>query len=568
MCLSIIGITDSENSYKILRLAWDILTKTQKGINTMRDEKFQQDKKPDESLIERVRTAFTDSRVTSTPQPPPMSHINRRDAEAEEERKKNHNHDDEQNDPIQAPSRKAQRKEREIDEVEQVAPRKEKKKEKREIVEERIERRERLNLFQQPRETALRSHDQRTDPRMAMMKPSRSRVQRENLEGNNAPIRFTGIPLEEQKKQYNAAMLRAANATDDFYSFLKRSGIEALDLPIEQQEEIEKYEQDIVKKAVLGTLTDKEKNSIFDSIQEFFETLFGGDDEEDEPVTIERIQEERMTFLPKTTIELAKKTESSKYVMPELGLVETDVLAKEDLDQILRYGEKHSDDPIQNATYEKMRAYKQEIFEQANDAYNAAIESGAVKPYDYRRFYDHAVLEMYETCLKPIPVQNQKGTVKSSKAIGELIYPFDNSLGANVAREALNQLGVPYEDMDCSQLVKRAFYNLNEDWGKHGIGNHAGYQRNRIAPYWTMQYEDINSKTIDYNALNLKTGDLLYWEDDEGNTIHTAIYLSNGYMIEAWKSVRITELRIETSLGGGKKSKLVQVNRVEQEALD
>jgi cell wall-associated NlpC family hydrolase len=83
-----------------------------------------------------------------------------------------------------------------------------------------------------------------------------------------------------------------------------------------------------------------------------------------------------------------------------------------------------------------------------------------------------------------------------------------------------------------------------------------------------MQYEDINSKTIDYNALNLKTGDLLYWEDDEGNTTHTAIYLSNGYMIEAWKSVRITELRIETSLGGGKKSKLVQVNRVEQEDLD
>jgi cell wall-associated NlpC family hydrolase len=242
-------------------------------------------------------------------------------------------------------------------------------------------------------------------------------------------------------------------------------------------------------------------------------------------------------------------------------LVETDVLGKEELDQILRYGEKYSDDKETNAIYENMRAYKQEIFEQANDAYYAAVQSGAVKPYDYHRFYDHAVLKMYETCLKPIPIQNQKGIVKGSKAIGELIYPFDNSFGANVAREALNQLGVPYEDMDCSQLVKRAFYNLNEDWGKHGIGNHAGYQRNKGDVEW------INSDGSIYD-FDLLSGDLLYWENDQGETTHTAIYLGGGYMIEAWHAVRVTELREKTHLGGGEISTLVQVNRMKERKLE
>ncbi len=346
-----------------------------------------------------------------------------------------------------------------------------------------------------------------------------------------------------------------------------------LNLPIEQQEEIEKHENEIVKKAVLGTLTDKEKNNIFDSIQEFFETLFGADDEDDEPVEIERIQEEKMTFLPKKTLEMVKKPETPKYVIPELGVVETDVLGKEELDQILRYGEKYSDDEELNELYENMRAYKQEIFEQANDAYNAAVQSGAVKPYDYHRFYDHAVLKMYETCTKPLLVETlvDGRKKKVTVPIGELITPYDDSFGAQVAREATRLVGVKYNEpsnlgyfskmrIDCSKLVKWAVSEVDLHLGRYGITEKAQYQMEK--PFETIWPTQTGT---DLMEAGMKPGDTLYWKGDEsGEIVHTAIYLSNNYMIEAQNgAVQIVELRYKTANRNGEDSTLYRVKRME-----
>jgi hypothetical protein len=296
-------------------------------------------------------------------------------------------------------------------------------------------------------------------------------------------------------------------------------------------------------------------------------------------VQIERIQEEKLEFHPKITLNMIKKPETPKYVIPQLGLVETDVLGKEDLDQILRYGEQHSDDPIQNAIYENMRAYKQEIFEQANDAYNAGIQNGDVKPNDYRRFYDHAVLEMYETCIKPLLVETlvDGRKKKVTVPIGELIAPYDDSFGAQVAREATRLIGLEYKaaagqgkqanlKIDCSGLVRWVLFEINSDWGELGIRRGARYQIQDSESRWSDGDEKSLSKE------KLVAGDTLFWRgDDTKKIVHTSIYIGKlndvDLMIEAGDYVRIVPLRFSTSNRNGESSTLFQVNRMSPERL-
>ena len=58
-------------------------------------------------------------------------------------------------------------------------------------------------------------------------------------ENTGTPVQFTGISEEEQRRRYNTAMKRAAQAVDDLYGYLDYSDIDIYNLTEEQKEIVE-----------------------------------------------------------------------------------------------------------------------------------------------------------------------------------------------------------------------------------------------------------------------------------------------------------------------------------------
>ncbi len=174
------------------------------------------------------------------------------------------------------------------------------------------------------------------------------------------------------------------------------------------------------------------------------------------------------------------------------------------------------------------------------------------------------MLKMYDACFKPIPITNNKGVVTSNIVIGALIAPYDDSLKAQAAMNALKLVGTNPKGLDCQGLVKLGYSEIDYELGKYGIGNKAEYQRNRTSKEVVWEKSITDSVP---NLDDLQPGDLLYWENEQGETVHTAIYLEGGYMLEWSGTVRVTPLRIYTSYGDGTGSDLVQVNRPTEDML-
>ena len=180
------------------------------------------------------------------------------------------------------------------------------------------------------------------------------------------------------------------------------------------------------------------------------------------------------------------------------------------------------------------------------------------------------MLRIYETCIKPIPVKDKRGKDAGTVPIGELIPPYDDSFGAQVARQAIRLLGLGYKEpagqgkydkmeIDCSRLVNWSVAEVNEDWGINGISKSAGYQMAAIEAVKWNRGDD--GELSNYNDLHI--GDTLFWKGDEtGKITHTAIYIGDGRMIEAGTSVQIVPVRDHTTNNNGENSTLYQINRM------
>lgn len=363
--------------------------------------------------------------------------------------------------------------------------------------------------------------------------------------GNDTPIRFTGTSDEEKRRQYEGAMKRAANATDDLYQMLEWAKIDVNNLTAEQDDVIDLVKKELIKKSVLGTLTKEEKQKILRRTQQYIYNETTSANGDPYPVYVD----------------IVSAGNQLDDLFPALGTVDTDVLSEDELQLVLEYGEQGSADEKERETIESTQKYKERVTWEAIYAYNKDLALGRAEPGDIQDYYDQAVKEYYDGCFKPIPVQDQRGKEIGSVMIGYLISPTDHSLGAEAARNAMEMMGTNHDNLDCSQLVKWAFSQLNPDWGKYGIGSHAEYQSSKADEVWPKN-------GVKFEDFRFIAGDLLYWKNENGETTHTAIYLGSGYMIESWHDVRITELRQETHLGGGEVSTLYRVNRMTERRLN
>jgi cell wall-associated NlpC family hydrolase len=189
------------------------------------------------------------------------------------------------------------------------------------------------------------------------------------------------------------------------------------------------------------------------------------------------------------------------------------------------------------------------------------------------------MMKIYETCIMPIPVKDSKGKAVGSIAIGDLIAPYDDSFGAEVARTAFQLIGLPYGEkagqgnrpnlkIDCQGLVRWVLSEIDTDWGDYGIGKGARYQIDDFDPKWNID------EGHELNSDDLQVGNTLFWRGDEtGEIKHTAIYIGKfnevEYMIEAaGGSVRIVPLRMHTNDPKGEDSTLCQINQMTPGELD
>jgi len=489
------------------------------------------------------------TKTTTSSKPKPFSQINREDAEAEKAKKKESTKAPTSTGSAAARTPRMSAIQKDEDGVRRRQPKEES----------ATEQELRNKLFDEPivkkRDRDRSGAEEVSDDWRNPLNPhspfarngAKVRAETDSKTGGDATIRFAGTSDEVRRKQYDNAMKRAATATDDLYHMLEWAEIDVNNLTAEQDEVIDLVKRELIKKSVLGTLTRDEKQKILRNTQQYIYNETTSANGDPYPVFVD----------------IVSGGNQLDELIPPLGTVNTGVLSKDKLRQVLEYGEQGSADEVESKTAETMRKYKDRVYWEAIYAYNKDAVLGRVEPGGLQDYYDQAVLKFYERCLKPVPIQNQKGAVIDTVMIGELISPYSNELGTQVARKALERLGDSYSSVDCSQLVKWAFGQLNPDWGKYGIGSHAEYQRDKNKPYL-----QIESESDQISESDLVAGDLLYWKDSEGVTVHTAIYLGSGYMIESWHDVRITKLRQKTHLGGGVVSTLFQVNRMTEEKLD
>ena len=244
---------------------------------------------------------------------------------------------------------------------------------------------------------------------------------------------------------------------------------------------------------------------------------------------------------PYTVVIKVISDDYTRKMIPELGSIQTDGLSESDMDAIFDYGRQYSQNKEQNELYAQQRAYKKEVFLAEVERYNSDLRSGAVKEGEFQEYYDRAMMKIYETCVKPVYVKKDANGNKLGESIpiGELIPPEDDSFGAEVARAAMQLVGLKYKEaagqgyysemlIDCSALVKWAVTEVDQYLGVYGVTKKAEYQYAATEkPFWKAE-----QGTLDQDRLI--PGDTLFWQGDEtGEIVHTAIYIGDGLMIEA-----------------------------------
>lgn len=377
-----------------------------------------------------------------------------------------------------------------------------------------------------------------------------------------APIQFTAGTEEDKRRKFDDAMSRQAVTMNEFTEYLENSYIDLSNLTAEQEDILDLVKKELSKKSVLGTLTNAEKNQVFDNTLRFLYSNTRSANGDYYPVYIDIMT-----------------NDYTRKMMPELGSIQTDGLSETEMDAIFDYGRQRSQNTEQNKIYEQQREYKNAVFMEEIEKYNIDLRRGVVKEGDFQEYYDRAMMTIYETCIMPIPVKDKKGKSDGSVAIGDLIAPYDDRFGAEVARTAFQLIGLPYGEkagqgnrpnlkIDCQGLVRWVLSEIDTDWGDYGIGKGARYQIDDTDATWSI---DLGRKIV---SDDLQVGNTLFWQGDEtGKITHTAIYIGNlnevDYMIEAaGDTVRIVPLRKHTSNPDGEDSTLCQINQMSPERLD
>ena len=392
---------------------------------------------------------------------------------------------------------------------------------------------------------------------------ARTRGYTDTASDSGAPIRFTGGTLKDIERKHNEAMARKDDTLDRLYATLDVHHIDRSKLSPEQEEIVGLVEQELIKKSVLGTLTERERESVIDRTWKFLYTNTKSVNGDPYPVFIDIAKTGGNTPYD-AIIDVAHEYDYSSSNFPEQLAMNTNILSDEELKSIFEYGRQKSNNDIETEKYKQQFAYKNKVYVEEMNNYYDDLRKGKATPEDRKKYLDQALLRIYEDCFKPVPVKDKRGNDAGTIPIGDLILPYDDSLGARVARYALEKIGTEYKYMDCEGLIKWSYSQIDPMLGEYGIGGGAYYQRLRTSKGRFWKKTEINPEIP---IKQLESGDLLYWENEEGETVHTAMYLGNGYMIESAGPVEVTLLREYTSYGDGHGSQLTQINRPTEELL-
>lgn len=392
-----------------------------------------------------------------------------------------------------------------------------------------------------------------------------------------APIRFTGGTLKDIERKHNEAMARKDDTMDRFYATLSAHHIDRSKLSPEQVEIVEFVERELIKKSVLGTLTENERESIIDKTWKFLYNNTKSANGDPYPVFID-IAKTGGRAPYDAIINVAPQYDYSGGTFPEQIAMNTDILPDEALKSIFEYGRQKSTKSGEAEKYRQQFDYKNNVYLEEMENYFDALKNGDATPKDRQKYLDRALLKIYETCTKPMPVKDKRGNNAGTIPIGDLIAPYDDSFGAQVARQAMRLLGLGYKEqagqgiynkmeIDCSRLVNWSVAEVDEDLGINGISKSAGYQ---MAAIESTVWPTSNNPTLENT--DMYPGDTLYWRGDEtGKIVHTAIFIGTindlPYMIEAGGTVQIVPVRENTTNNNGEDSTLVCVKRMTEEDL-
>lgn len=375
-----------------------------------------------------------------------------------------------------------------------------------------------------------------------------------------APVRFmTGTDADRQRK-YNEAMSRSAETVQEFHDYLLKANMDIFNASPEEKDVIDLVGKELMKKSVLDTLTVEDKVRIFENTLEYLYSHTKSANGDPYPIFID----------------IARSYDSSKGVFQEQKAMKDSSMSDSDLKLIFEYGRQPSGDEKTTEANSKKMEYKNQIYHEEMERYKEDLQKGRAKVGDIQKYYDRALMKIYEDCVKPIYIKKDaKGNkLNENVPIGELIPPEDQSFGAQVARAAMRLVGLGYNEeagqgyydemqIDCSRLVKWAVTEVDQYLGVYGVTQKAKYQiTTKEEPVWT-------EGSIKLNLEKLKPGDTLFWRGEEtGEIKHTAIYGGNGLMIEAQNgSIQIVGVREKTKGGDEEDSTLVQINRMTEEEL-
>ena len=409
---------------------------------------------------------------------------------------------------------------------------------------------------------------------------ARTRGYTDTASDSGAPIRFTGGTLKDIERKHNEAMARRDETMNLFYGSLAVHHIDRSNLTAEQKEVVDLVEQELNKKSIQGTLTEKERESVIDKTWKYLYTHTKAANGDPYPVFID-IAKTGIVAPYDAIIDLPEKNDYVKGPFPEQIAMNTDVLSNKDLKMIFEYGRQKSNNDIEAEKYKQEFAYKNKVYVEEMNNYFDDLRKGKATPKDRKKYLDQALLRIYEDCFKPVPVKDKRGNDAGTIPIGELIPPYDDSFGEQIVREAIRLLGLEYlhkaneiilgengdYSIDCSRLVCWTLSEINPEWKYDTISTSARYQINGFDSVWS------NSVSAKPPYEDMHPGDTLFWKGNEtGEIVHTAIYIGMvdevPMMIEAGETVQIVEVRERTKNNNGEDSTLVQVNRMTPEELD
>ena len=190
---------------------------------------------------------------------------------------------------------------------------------------------------------------------------ARTRGYTDTASDTGAPIRFTGGTLKDIERKHNEAMARKDDTLDRFYATLDVHHIDRFKLSPEQKEIVELVEQELIKKSVLGTLTDRERESVIDKTWKFLYNNTKSANGDSYPVFID-IAKTGGAAPYDAIIDVAPQNDYSGGAFPEQIAMNTDILPDEALKSIFEYGRQKSAKSGEAEKYRQQFAYKNNVY--------------------------------------------------------------------------------------------------------------------------------------------------------------------------------------------------------------